>query len=69
MKFCESQDRKQVMKQNIYNIFGEGPGEIAQWLKALIARREDLSSIQFLTPKWQFTTVCNSNSRASEVLF
>lgn len=45
MKFCESQDRKQVMKQNIYNIFGEGPGEIAQWLRALIARTEDLSSI------------------------
>ena len=45
MKFNKPQDRKQAMKQNIYNIFGKGPGEIAQWLRALLVRTEDLSSI------------------------
>lgn len=42
-------------------------GKMAGWLRALAVLEEDGVS-QFLTPIWQLTTTCNSNSRGCEAL-
>ena len=42
-------------------------GQMAQWLRALVALPEDLGSI--LAPTWWFTTICYSRARGCDALF
>ena len=46
---------------------GAKTAKTAQQVKALAAVAEDLS--EFPAPTWQFTSVCNANSRGSNGLF
>jgi hypothetical protein len=44
---------------------GVGVRELAQQLRAMAALAED----QFPAPTWQLTTICNSSSRQSGIVF
>lgn len=55
------------IQESVFNIKNKKPGWLEKWLRALALTER--TQAQLLAPKGWFTTICNSNSRASGSLF